>query len=100
LRIILYDSYKKLIIINRRVIQFVVIGLDGTDEEAPARRQAVRPDHLVLGDKLVASGNLMYASALLNDDGSMKGSVYIVDFKTENELEEYMKQEPYVIGTV
>ena len=81
-------------------MQFVVIGLDGTDTEAPARRQAVRQDHIAMGDELVASGNLMYASALLHEDGTMKGSVYIVDFPSEKELQEYMDKEPYMIGDV
>lgn len=27
-------------------MQFVVIGLDGTDNDAPARRKAVREDHI------------------------------------------------------
>jgi hypothetical protein len=29
-------------------MQFVIIGLDGTDDEAPARRQAVRQDHIAM----------------------------------------------------
>lgn len=81
-------------------MQFVIIGLDGTDKEAPARRQAVRADHLKLGDELVASGNLRYAAALLHEDGSMKGSVYLVDFDSEDALQIYMKEEPYMAGDV
>lgn len=81
-------------------MQFTIIGLDGTDAEAPKRRQAVRSDHIKLGDELVASGNLWYAAALLHDDGSMKGSVYVVDFENEGALDEYMEKEPYVTGDV
>lgn len=81
-------------------MQFTVIGLDSTDEEAPARRQAVRASHIAMGDELVASGNLRYAAALLHEDGSMKGSVYIVDFESEEKLKEYMDKEPYVTGDV
>ena len=68
-------------------MQFVIIGLDGTDENAPARRQAARHDHIAMGDKLLESGNLWYGAALLNADGSMKGSMYVVSF-------------PYVMGEV
>jgi hypothetical protein len=39
-------------------MQFVIIGLDGTDEEVPSRRQVVRQDHITMGDKLLESGNL------------------------------------------
>jgi len=81
-------------------MQFVIIGLDGTDDEAPARRQAVRQDHIAMGDRLRDSGNLWYGAALLNDDGTMKGSMYVVSFPSEKELQEYLDQEPYVVGNV
>mgnify|MGYP000957642031 FL=1 len=81
-------------------MQFVIIGLDGTDAEAPARRQAVRQDHIKKGDELLESGNLLYAAALLNDDGSMKGSMYLMNFAKEDELNAYLKTEPYVVGNV
>jgi uncharacterized protein YciI len=81
-------------------MQFVIIGLDGTDDDAPVRRQTARQDHIVMGDELLKSGNLMYGSALLHDDGTMKGSVYIVDFPSEEELKAYMDKEPYVSGDV
>lgn len=81
-------------------MQFVVIGLDGTDDEAPARRQAVRQDHIAMGDKLLESGNLWYGAALLNDDGSMKGSMYVVKFPDEDSLHDYLKIEPYATGNV
>jgi uncharacterized protein len=81
-------------------MQFVVIGLDGTDSEAPVRRAKVREDHVAMGDKLLMSGNLWYGAALLNDDGTMKGSLYVVDFPSEKELQKWLDSEPYVSGKV
>ncbi len=81
-------------------MQFVIIGLDGTDKDAPERRQAVRQDHIAMGDKLRDSGNLWYGAALLHDDGTMKGSMYVVDFPSEKEPQEYLDKEPYVVGDV
>lgn len=81
-------------------MQFVIIGLDGTDENAFARRQAVRADHIKLGDELLQAGNLWYGAALLHDDGSMKGSMYVMSFDSEDELQEYLKKEPYIVGDV
>jgi uncharacterized protein YciI len=81
-------------------MQFVIIGLDGTDDQAAARRQAARPDHITMGDKLLESGNLWYGAALLHDDGSMKGSMYVVSFPSEEEFNEYLKKEPYIVGDV
>lgn len=81
-------------------MQFLVIGLDGTDEKAVERRLAVRKDHIALGDKLLASGNMWYGAALLHDDGSMKGSMIMVDFPSEKELNEWLEKESYVTGDV
>lgn len=49
---------------------------------------------MALGDKLVASGNMWYGAALLQD-GSMKGSMLMVDFPSEKELDEWLAREPY-----
>jgi uncharacterized protein YciI len=81
-------------------MQFVIIGLDGADKDAPARRQAARHDHIAMGDKLLESGNLWYGAALLHDDGTMKGSMYVVNFASEEELQEWLSKEPYVTGEV
>lgn len=81
-------------------MQFVIVGLDGIDPEAPARRQAVRQEHIAMGDKLLESGNLFYGAALLNDDGSMKGSMYVMNFPSEKGLQDYLAEEPYIKGDV
>lgn len=81
-------------------MQFVIIGLDGTDKDAPARRAKVRQEHIAMGDKLLTSGNLWYGAALLNDDGTMKGSMYVVNFPSEEKLQEWLDTEPYVVGKV
>jgi uncharacterized protein YciI len=81
-------------------MQFVIIGLDGTDSEAPVRRQAVRQDHIKRGEELLDAGNLWYGAALLNDDGSMKGSLYVVNFPSDAELQAWLDTEPYVTGKV
>lgn len=81
-------------------MQFVIIGLDGTDKGAPVRRQAVRQEHIAMGDKLLEAGNLLFGAALLNDDGSMKGSLYVMSFKSEEQLKEWLDSEPYMVGDV
>ena len=81
-------------------MQFLVKGLDGKDEGAINRRLAVREDHIALGDKLVASGNMWYGAALVDDSGKMIGSVLIMDFPSEKELQDWFDIEPYVIGNV
>jgi len=81
-------------------MQFVIIGLDGTDDQAQERRQKARQAHIDMGEKLRQSGNMWYGAALLHDDGSMKGSMILVDFPSEKELHEWLDKEPYVVGGV
>lgn len=81
-------------------MQFLVIGLDGKDENATKRRQAARQAHIETGEKLLKSGNLWFGSALLDDQGNMNGSMYLVDFKDRSELDLWLKTEPYVTGDV
>src|SRR5207248_2809172 len=81
-------------------MQFLVIGLDGTDAEAGARRAAVRQQHIDLGEQLRQVGNLWFGAALLDDSGGMNGSMYLVDFASRAELQAWLDREPYVTGGV
>ncbi len=81
-------------------MQFVVIGRDGADPEAPARRQAARPSHLEGIQPLVDSGNVLIGGAILDDDGTMRGSVIVVDFPSRTELDAWLRGDPYVTGGV
>ena len=81
-------------------MQYIVIARDYTDNDALSRRMKAREDHIALGDKMVADGKALYGVALFDDDGNMNGSVYIVDFQTREELDNWLKVEPYVVGRV
>ena len=69
-------------------MQFLVIGKDGTDEKAEERRLAVRDAHLKLGDEMEASGERWYGCVMLDDNGKMIGSMAVMDFPSEKELQE------------
>lgn len=81
-------------------MQFLVIGRDGKDEKAHDRRQAARQAHIDLGEKLRQSGNMWYGAALWNDDNQMIGSMLLMDFSSREELDDWLKEEPYVTGKV
>ncbi len=81
-------------------MQFIVIGKDGEDSEAMNRRLASRDAHLKLGDEMEAAGNRWYGAAILDDDGKMTGSMAVMDFPSEQELSDWLKREPYVVGDV
>ena len=81
-------------------MQFLVIGKDGKDDKAMERRLAVREAHIKLGDEMEASGERWYECAILDDNGKMIGSMAVLDFPSEKELQDYLKREPYVTGKV
>lgn len=75
--------------------QYVVTAYDFTDEGAIKRRLDVRPHHLDNIRTVKAAGNLVAAAALLNDNGDAIGSVMIMQFETDEELEAWKSSEPY-----
>ena len=81
-------------------MQFLVVGYDGTDEDAPARRLAVRPDHLALGDKMEAEGSRWYGAVLRDENENMIGSMCVMDFPDREALNSWLEVEPYVTGKV
>ena len=82
-------------------MQFIVMGYDGTDNKALERRLAVREDHLKSAKELYETGKWLYAAALLNDNGTMIGSMIVCDYRSREELQEqWLDKEPYVIGNV
>ncbi len=81
-------------------MQFLIIAYDGTDCEAPARRQLAREAHLRTPGQLKAAGCFLQGGAILNDDGAMIGSALIMDFPDEEALNAWLKSDPYVEGGV
>lgn len=81
-------------------MQFLVLGYDGTDEQALARRMAAREAHLALGDKMRDAGKMLYGAAILDDDGKMIGSVIICNVDSRAELDQWLEIEPYMTGGV
>ena len=81
-------------------MQFVVIGYDAKDSESLNRRMSVREDHLKLAKENYNNGKLLFATGLLNEQDQMIGSNMIMEFDSKSELDEYLKNEPYVKGNV
>jgi uncharacterized protein len=82
-------------------MQFIVIAYDGTDEKALERRMAVRENHLKHAQEMFDAGKWLYASAILDDEGKMIGSMIVCDYPSREELyEQWLKQEAYVTGNV
>lgn len=81
-------------------MQFTIIWLDWKDDKAMERRMKVRESHISLWEKLLASWNMWYGAAIWDDEKNMIGSILIYDFKDENELQDYLDKEPYVVWWV
>ena len=79
---------------------YLVIAKDGTDAEAPARRQAARETHLIGAKELAAAGTLVLAGALLNDDGGMIGSAMLVEAEDVAAVRAILDADIYTRGGV
>jgi uncharacterized protein YciI len=76
--------------------QYLITGYDYTDDGALQRRMNVRPHHLDELKVLKEKSNYILGGAILDDDGKMIGSVMIMQFETEEELEAWKQSEPYI----
>ena len=81
-------------------MRYVVHAYDGTDPEAPARRSTVRAAHFDGARRLTAEGHFILGGALLDPDGRMIGSMMLLDFDDQTQLEAWLAWEPYVLHKV
>ncbi|MDM5333084.1 YciI family protein [Ureibacillus composti] len=81
-------------------MQYIITAYDGTDEQAIDRRLMARDEHLKSVEKRVKDGQHLYGAAILDNDGKMIGSMMVVDFPSKDELDDWLKVEPYVVENV
>ncbi|MBC7361691.1 MAG: hypothetical protein H5U06_05335 [Candidatus Aminicenantes bacterium] len=80
---------------------FLVQAFDYPAPQGPERRQACRPEHLKLGEKLYAEGKWLWAAAILNEAGDPIGTIIICDFPSKEALQqEWLNREPYLVNKV
>jgi len=77
-------------------MQYIVTGYDHTGDGAIGRRLNVRPQHLEHARAAKQAGNLISAAAMLNESGDAVGSVMIMQFNTEEDLDAWKSNEPYI----
>lgn len=77
-------------------MQFIVTAHGG--ENMLEKRMAVRPRHLEGMAKL--GKHIVCAGVILDSEGKPKGSVLVLDFEDREALEDYLRNEPYVIEQV
>lgn len=81
-------------------MQFTLIAEDGKDADAMSRRLASKDKHLELAKKMKNEGHILFGAAMVGEGGGVIGSVYIYDFASRADVDEFLKTEPYVIGNV
>ena len=79
---------------------FLVLGYDGSDTDAPARRAAARPAHLATVKRLKAAGHFLDGGAILDEAGRMVGSMLVMDFPSRAELDAWIAADAYTVGRV
>ena len=78
-------------------MQYLVIAYD--NEGALEKRLEVRDAHVEGAKKMMAKGKIIDAGALIEED-QMVGSTLYVDFKNDDEINEWLESEPYVVNNV
>lgn len=79
----------------------VTVAMDGTDEEAVARRMAARPAHMARVGPAAERGELTLGCAVLDaPDGRMIGSVAVTAHATDQAARRFWNDDPYVTDGV
>jgi len=80
--------------------QYLVTAYDYTHVDALQNRMNIRPHHLDGAKEMKEKGNFILGGAMLNDDGKMIGSVMVLQFETDEELEAWKKKEIYITAGI
>jgi len=81
-------------------MQFILIAYDGTDTGAPDRRMKSRPEHLEKISKVKKAGKFLCGGAILDEKGTMIGSMIIYEAEDKAELDRLLKDEPYIYNKI
>jgi uncharacterized protein len=79
---------------------YVVIAYDGTEPGTFERRMQVRPAHMANGEKMMQDGSFLFGGGILDGSGKMSGGMLVVDFDSREEIDEWLKNEPYIVNKV
>jgi uncharacterized protein len=93
-----FSSFKIVFFVRKTKLmkQYVVVAQDGRDEAALDRRMIARPEHLAGAKVLKENGNLITGGAMLDDNEKMIGSVMILQFESDEKMQEWYDSEPYI----
>lgn len=81
-------------------MQFILIAYDGTEKDAPERRMKSRPEHLEKIAHVKKAGQFVCGGAILNEEGTMIGSMILYEVADRAELDRLLLDEPYIYNKV
>jgi len=81
-------------------MNFIVNGYDYTDEQALERRMKAREAHMAGIVSMKEKGHILMAAAKLNEKEQMCGSTMILEMDSLEQVQAYVKAEPYVLQKV
>jgi len=81
-------------------MQFLLVAYDGTDPTAPERRMKSRPEHLEKIAVVKRAGQFLCGGAILNNEGSMIGSMILYEAENREALDKLLENEPYISNNV
>lgn len=85
--------------INKKM-QFLLIAYDSTDAGALDRRMEVRPEHLEKIKLVKNTGHYLCGGAILNESGTMIGSMILYEVANREELDRLLEKEPYIYNKI
>jgi len=80
--------------------QFLILANDFTDNEALQRRLAAREQHLARMRVEKEKGIFITGGAKLDNNNAMIGSMLVVELESEEVVEQWVSQDPYILGKV
>lgn len=78
-------------------MQFLLLATNDVNA-GPNRRAELRPAHAANARELHEKGQLLAGGRVLDDAGSIIGSMMIVEFPTRAEVDAWLAKEPYAVG--
>lgn len=82
-------------------MQFMVLAYDAKDEKAIERRLENRTKHLEAAKVRKDNNELLFVSAILDENEKMIGSLIVVEYESKDKLlNEWIKLDPYFVNNV
>lgn len=82
-------------------MQYMILAYDAKDNSTYERRLENREQHLANAKKRMEDKQLLFISALLDEEEKMIGSLMVVEYESKEKLlNEWIENDPYYVNNV